>query len=57
VTRSWAELLESPHTFEKAPKSSPGRRRVAIPPHVLPIVGEHAERWAGPVFFFVDCDG
>jgi integrase len=30
---------------------------VSIPPHVLPIVVEHVEKWAGPELLFVDRDG
>jgi integrase len=57
VERAWAELLESPVKFEKDPKSAAGRRAVSIPSHVLPVVTEHGEKWAGPVHFFVDAQG
>ncbi|MGL5818280.1 MAG: site-specific integrase [Phycicoccus sp.] len=57
VRRAWAELLESPEKYEKDPKSDAGTRPVAIPPHVLPIVAEHAARWAGAELFFVDAAG
>ena len=30
---------------------------MAVPPHVLPILREHAEKWAGPQFFCVGADG
>ncbi len=57
VERAWAELLESRVKFEKDPKSEAGKRPVAIPPHVLPVVAEHVEKWAGPVYLFVDESG
>jgi integrase len=57
VERAWAELLESDVKFEKDPKSEAGRRPVSIPPHVLPILAEHIEKWAGPELLFVDGNG
>jgi integrase len=57
VERAWAELLESDIKFEKDPKSDAGKRPVSIPPHVLPIVAEHVEKWAGPELLFVGRDG
>jgi integrase len=57
VTKNWVELLESPEKYEKDPKSEAGKRPVAVPPHVLPVVAEHAAEWAGPEFFFVGRDG
>jgi integrase len=57
VERAWAELLESNVKFEKDPKSEAGKRPVSIPPHVLPIVAEHVEKWAGPELLFVGRDG
>lgn len=56
VERAWAELLESDVKFEKDPKSEAGKRPVSIPPHVLPIVAEHVEKWAGPELLFVGRD-
>lgn len=54
VRKNWVELLEEPKRFEKDPKSSAGKRTVTIPPHVLPILRQHAEKFAGDEFFFVD---
>ena len=57
VERAWAELLETGIKYEKGPKSDAGKRPVSIPPHVLPILAEHLELWAGPEFLFVDQQG
>ncbi|ADU49614.1 integrase family protein [Intrasporangium calvum DSM 43043] len=57
VDKTYVELLESRRRFEKEPKSQAGRRVVSIPPHVLPLMAEHLETWAGPEFFFVGHDG
>lgn len=57
VRKTWAELLESGEKYEKDPKTDAGKRTVAVPPHVLPILREHAEKWAGPQFFCVGADG
>ncbi len=53
----WSELLEAPVKVEKEPKSDAGKRPVAIPPHVLPIVADHVERWARPELLFVGRSG
>ncbi|MEI2765259.1 MAG: tyrosine-type recombinase/integrase [Dermatophilaceae bacterium] len=57
VSRYWVELLESPVKFEKEPKSDAGKRTVSVPPHVLPVLREHALPFAGPEFFTVGRDG
>ena len=57
VRKNWVELLESPRKFEKDPKTDAGKRPISVPPHVWPLVVEHSEQWAGPVFFFVGRDG
>jgi integrase len=57
VEHAWSELLESPVKFEKDPKTAASRREVSIPPHILPVVAEHARTWAGPTLFFVDAHG
>lgn len=57
VRSNRVELLESRHSYNKDPKTAAGRRTVSIPPHVLPIVREHARSWAGSEYFFVGRDG
>lgn len=57
IAKNWVELLESPEKYEKDPKSAAGKRTVAVPPHVLPVLAEHAADWAGPEHFFVGRDG
>ncbi|MEO6411918.1 MAG: site-specific integrase [Pedococcus sp.] len=57
VRKNWVELLEEPTKFEKDPKSDAGKRTVTIPPHVLPVLRQHAEQFAGDEFFFVDRNG
>ena len=57
VRHNRVELLESRRAYDKDPKTRAGRRPVTIPPHVLPVVREHAEKWAGQDFFFVGRDG
>lgn len=57
VSKNWVELLEEPTRFEKDPKSAAGRRTVAVPPHVIPVLREHANEYAGDEFFFVDRNG
>ncbi|GAA2147768.1 hypothetical protein GCM10009826_00860 [Humibacillus xanthopallidus] len=57
VDKTYVELLEARRRFEKPPKSAAGIRTVAIPPHVIPLVREHAEQWSGEELFFVGADG
>ena len=57
VERAWAELLESPVKFEKDPKTDAGKRPVAVPPHVLPVIEEHLRSWAGADLLFVNAAG
>ena len=57
VAKNWVELLESPEKYEKDPKSEAGKRTVNVPPHVLPLLREHAAEFAGPEFFCVGRDG
>jgi integrase len=54
VRRNYVELLESPKKFEKDPKSEAGKRTVSIPPHIIPLLREHARQFAGPTYFTVD---
>jgi integrase len=57
ISKNWVELLEEPTRFDKEPKSSAGKRTVTIPPHVIPVLRQHAEQFAGEEFFFVDRNG
>lgn len=57
VRSNRVELLESRRSYDKDPKTAAGRRSVSIPPHVLPIVREHARTWAGSEYFFIGRDG
>lgn len=57
VRSNCVELLEEPTRFEKEPKSEAGKRTVTIPPHVLGILRDHLEQFAGPEFFFIDRSG
>jgi len=51
------ELLSTPVRKDKDPKSEAGRRTVAIPPHVLPLLREHMDKNAGTERVFVGADG
>src|SRR4029079_795579 len=57
VSKNWVELLESPEKYEKDPKSEAGKRTVNVPPHVMPLLRQHAADFAGPEFFCVGRDG
>jgi len=57
VRRNRVELLESPVAFDADPKTDAGKRTVVIPPHVLPVLAEHMEAWAGEDRVFVGRDG
>jgi integrase len=57
VRTSRLELLEAPVREDKAPKSRAGRRRVTIPPHVIPVLREHLDHYAGRDRVFVGSDG
>jgi integrase len=57
VRRNRVELLESPVAFDADPKTDAGKRTVVIPPHVLPVLGEHMTSWAGPDRVFIGRDG
>ena len=52
-----ALILDTPRKFEKEPKSEAGKHTVAIPPHILPLLREHADQFAGPRYFTVDRHG
>ena len=58
VRRNRVELLENNRAaFDADPKTDAGKRTVAIPPHVLPVLAEHMATWAGPDRIFVGRDG
>jgi integrase len=57
VRRNRIELLASGDAFDGDPKTDAGRRTVTIPPHVLPIVREHLEEYAGRDRVFVGRTG
>jgi integrase len=57
VRKNRVELLESSRKYDKEPKSEAGKRMVTVPPHVLPILVEHAKEWAGSERFFISRDG
>jgi integrase len=57
VRRNRVELLESPVAFDADPKTDAGKRTVAIPPHVLPVLAEHIATWSGDPRVFVGRDG
>lgn len=57
VRQSRAELLQSAHKYDKAPKTAAGYRKVHIPPHVIRRLREHRANWAGEQRFFVSRDG
>jgi integrase len=57
VRRNRVELLESARAFDGPPKTAAGSRVVNIPPHVLPVLAEHMETWAGARRVFVGQSG
>ena len=57
VRRNRLELLEAPVRRDKDPKTRAGRRKVAIPPHVMPLLTVHLAEHAGTDRVFVGNDG
>ena len=57
VRHNRVELLESPVAFDADPKTDAGKRTVAIPPHILPVLAAHMAEWAGTDRVFVGRDG
>lgn len=43
--------------YDKDPKSEAGKRTVALPPHILPVLADHLDRWAGDERVFVGRTG
>ncbi|MFI7430170.1 tyrosine-type recombinase/integrase [Micromonospora sp. NPDC049836] len=44
-------------SFDKDPKSEAGKRTIAIPPHVVPVIRLHLDEYAGKDRLFVSRDG
>jgi len=57
VRRNRVELLATGSAFDAEPKTDAGKRTVAVPPHVLPVLAEHMASWAGEDRVFVGRDG
>jgi integrase len=58
VRRNRIEPLAAPsEAIDADPKSAAGKRAVAVPPHLLPVLRVHLEQYAGPVRLFVSVDG
>jgi len=57
VRRNRIELLETGEAFDGDPKTDAGKRTVAIPPHVLPVLRKHMDEYAGPDRVFVGRTG
>jgi integrase len=58
VRKSRVEPLAAPrNAHDKDPKSEACKRTIAIPPHMLPVVKLHLEKYAGPERFFISRDG
>jgi integrase len=57
VHRNQVELLEGRTRFDSRPKTDAGYRTVNLPPHVLPFLREHLEKYAGETRLFVSSRG
>jgi integrase len=57
VRRNRVELLATRASFDAEPKTDAGKRIVALPPHVLPVLAEHMASWSGSDRVFVGRDG
>jgi integrase len=58
VRRNRVEPLSSPAgASDRDPKTQAGRRTVAVPPHVIPVLRLHLELYAGPERLFISRDG
>ena len=57
VRRTRTELLSRPDRFDSPPKTDAGYRTVALPPHILPLVRGHLDRFAGDAYAFVGREG
>jgi integrase len=57
IRRNRVELLATGQAFDGDPKTDAGRRTVSVPPHVLRVLRDHMERYAGRERAFVGRDG
>lgn len=58
IRRNRVEPLAAPaQASDGDPKSQAGRRTIAVPPHVMPVLRLHLDEFAGPVRLFVSRDG
>jgi integrase len=57
VRTNRVELLETRQAFDGPPKTDAGKRTIAVPPHVLPILEAHMREWSGPDRVFIGRDG
>ena len=57
VRTNRVELLETRQAFDAPPKTDAGKRTIAVPPHVLPILEAHMGEWSGTDRVFVGRDG
>lgn len=58
VRKNRVEPLHAPaKAHDKDPKSDAGKRTIAIPPHVMPVVRLHLDEYAGKERLFVSRDG
>jgi integrase len=57
VRRNRVELLETAVAFDGPPKTAAGSRTINVPPHVLPVLAEHMDKWAGCPRVFVGRTG
>jgi integrase len=57
VRKNRLELLERDYAEDKDPKTAAGKRPVVLPPHIVPVLAEHMEAFAGPDRVFVGRTG
>lgn len=57
VRTNRVELLATREVFDAPPKTDAGKRTVAVPPHVLPILAVHMQEWSGLDRVFIGRDG
>jgi len=51
IERTWVLQTDGKHV-QGPPKTEAGRRTIAIPPNVRPVLRDHLNRFAGPVWLF-----
>lgn len=58
IRRNRVEPLHSPGgAYDGEPKTEAGKRTIAIPPHIVPVLRRHLEQYAGRDRVFVSRDG